>query len=175
MKRIILGVVTFFCLMTTHSFAQQQTLNEIIHFQLFTNCEPMSLLVGELSKDVLKLGLTKESIKKVAENRLRAARLYSNKIANSYLRIEVRVSGVAFSISILLNKAVFDRFYTQGFGYVTTWSNGFLGTHGEKWWKTHTIGGVKARKYIMSNLTGVVDDFLIEFLRVNDEACRKKK
>ena len=175
MERIILCFVVFMCLSGSHTFAQNQTQEEVIHFQLFTNCEPISLRVGELSSDGLKIGLTRKSIKNVVESRLRSAHLYSNKLTDSYLSIDMRVTGGAFSITLSLHKGVYDPLFTRSVGYAPTWSNGFLGTHGAALLNKYIIRDVKALRYVMSNLSEVTDDFLVEFLRVNDEACRKKR
>ena len=50
----------------------ETTLNR---FQLFNNCEPMRLVVEDLSDDAKEIGLTTERLVVAAESRLRGARL----------------------------------------------------------------------------------------------------
>ena len=57
--------------------AAGETLHERIdRFELFTDCQPMGLVVEGVPPDASEIGLTRESIIAAVESRLRAARLY---------------------------------------------------------------------------------------------------
>ena len=86
-------------------------------FQLFNNCEPMYLLVEDLSADAARIGLSKQSIQVAVESRLRSARLYDSfRFADTHLYVNVAIVGAAFSV-------VFE--YRQG---VLTLDSGLRGT-----------------------------------------------
>ena len=162
MKRIILYLIIFLCLSSTHAFAEKKNRDGYEMFQLFLNCEPMYLLVEGLSPHALEIGLSKKSIRNAVESRLRSAHLYSNKMLNSYLYVNVNVLETAFSMSVTLYKKVVDSYFTGFFGTAATWDRGSTGTHGGNF------------GFILSAVSQKIDEFLVDFLRVNGEACRKK-
>ena len=75
-KTVCLLVVGF--LLTGAGLAQNPNLDPIKSFELFSDCLPTHLAIGELSRDASKIGLTKESIQAAVESRLRSARLYDS-------------------------------------------------------------------------------------------------
>ena len=164
MKRIIICLAVFLCLSSTYAFAANDY-QAFKDFQLFTKCEQIRLVVqhgGNLRSDAMKNGLSNESIQNAAESRLRSANLYTNKRLDSYLFVYIHVVGNAHTISVQFNKTVIDKFTGHSFP-APTWDTGSIGTHGND------------PGYILSGLSRHIDKFLVEFLRVNDEACRKKK
>ena len=76
----------------------------------------------------------------------------------SYLYLNVIVAGRAFSTSLDYKKTLIDPVSVEG-GFATTWHTGSAGTH----------GGDAA--YIVSNVSEHLDQFLTEYLRVNEAAC----
>ena len=46
--------------------------------------------------------------------------------------------------------------------YATTWSSAGAGTHGGD------------SNYVLSTLSTTIDDFLVQYFRVNEEACEKR-
>ena len=163
MKRIILYLVVFLSLSYTHVFASGIIERVLEPFKLFTNCESMEIVVEGLKHRALKLGLNQKSIKNVVESRIRSARLYStNAPSNTLLYVNINVAGRAFNAELSFNKPVYDPF-TGTRGIATTWTTATTGTHGN------------SSGFILSSLSRLMDEFLVAFLRVNDEACRKKK
>ena len=165
MKRIILCMAVFLCLSSTHGFAANDFRKAIKGFQLFTKCEQIRLVVqrdGNLRSDAMKNGLSNESMQIAAESRLRSANLYTNKRLDSYLLVYVHVARNAYNVTVEFNKTVFDKFTGHSFS-APTWRSGSIGIH------EFDPG------HILSTLSRHIDKFLVEFLRVNDEACRKKK
>ena len=74
------------------------------------------------------------------------------------LYVNVNVVGLAFGISLEYGKTVIDE--ASGLrGLATTWARGFTGTHG------------RDASYILSGVSELMDLFLVEFLRANEEAC----
>ena len=135
-----------------------ETLHESIdRFKLFSDCQPMSLVVEGLSPDASEIGLTKESIVAAAESRLRAARLYDAE-ARHFLYVSVNVAGPAFSRSLELMKRVHDL-SSDTINLAATWSTEATGTHGGD------------AGYILSAVSQAMDSFLVAFFRVNEAAC----
>ena len=162
MKHIILFLAVFLCLSNSHTYAAKDVRKTFKGFQLLTNCEPMYLVVSELSRhNSFKIDLFEKSIQNATESRLRSARLYSNKVLNSFLSIEVAVVGQAYTINIEFSKKVDDPF-TGSRGLASTWTRSSVGTHANN------------SEYILSSVSKHIDEFLVEYLRVNDKACRKK-
>ena len=129
-------------------------------FELFADCRPMRLLVEGLPDGASKIGLTKEAIQAAAESRLRSARLYDSR-ASRFLYVNVNVVGRAFSITLEFHKRVWD-FSSGIIQTATTWDSGSAGTHGGN------------ANFILSSISGHMDKFLVEFLRVNEKACGKR-
>ena len=143
-------------------------------FSLYNGCLPMGLVVEDLSTDAKEIGLSKEAIQNALESRLRAAHLYKTlenfpetarrarllfpgKGFGTNLYVRVSVVSPAFSIVLQYNKLVTDE--PSGVkAYAITWDKGATGTA--------TDAG-----YIMSALAGYMDEFLVEFLRVNEPDC----
>ena len=129
-------------------------------FQLFANCEPMDLLVEGLPPAATEIGLNMEKIQAAVESRLRAARLYDSD-ADLYLYVNVNVAGRAFHSSVEYYKAYFDS-YSKSSNYASGWSKSITGTHGGE-------GG-----NILSTVSELIDLFLVNYLRVNEEACTSR-
>ena len=72
-------------------------------FEFLYNCQPMDLVVEQLSTDVAWIGLTEESIQAAVKSRLRSARLYDPDAP--YLFINVSLLDSALNISL-----EYDRF-----------------------------------------------------------------
>ena len=150
-------------------FAQdkQMTLTEKIaekikRFRLFTNCEPVYLVVEGLGQSAAGIGLTESDIIAAAESRLRSARIYTAEAGDSYLYVNVNVTKRAYSISIKFKKMVLDLFSGHN-SFATTWDVGEVGTHGG------------SSGYILFGIARYMDEFLVQFLRVNEKACERKR
>ena len=130
-------------------------------FQLFGDCKPMFLIVEALPPGASKIGLTVDLLQAAVESRLRAARLYDSEVLSPYLYVNVNVVGKAHHIELEYTKWVFDPLSGLN-GSAATWSIGGTGTHGGE------------AEYVLSLVSQTMDQFLLEFLRVNDEACEKR-
>ncbi len=129
-------------------------------FSFFANCEPMDLLVVSLNSDAKDIGLTEERIQAAVESRLRSARLYDSDAYN-FLLVAVNVSDFSFSVIIQYMKEVTDQ--ASGLSFpAATYHNDSVGTHG------------KDSGYILSTVSEHLDQFLVNFLRANEEACEKR-
>ena len=130
-------------------------------FALYTKCQLMNLVVEDLGRDAAKIGLTRAMIVAAAESRLRSARIFTDKLADSYLYINVNVVGPAVAIDFSFKKLLHDDLSgLNGFGH--TWSRGKSGTHGG------------SEEIILSSVGNLMDEFLVEYLRVNEKACERK-
>lgn len=131
---------------------------EKARFELFNNCIPIDILIEKLDRNARKIGLTKKSIQNAVESRLRTARLYNAK-GWAYLYININVIKPAFHVSTSFHKRVRDVM-SGHFSNALTWNIGTTGTG--------------SATYILSTLSEHVDEFLAEFLRVNEKACNKR-
>ena len=141
--------------------ASGETVEEAFsRFLVYNDCGPMRLLVEGVDEDATKIGLTKEALQAAAESRLRAARLY-DRDADPYLYISVNVVGPAFGVGVEFNKYVFDYASEHSF-LAATWNSRSAGTHGGD------------AGYLVSSISQHLDIFLVEYLRVNEEACEAR-
>ena len=141
---------------------QADTDSIIDRFDLFHRCEPMNLLVEGLPDDAVEIDLFRSRIETLAESRLRAARLYDAD-ASPYLYVKVGVlvserSSGAFTVDVAYKKTVYDS-ESDWWGYAQTWNAGSYGTHGGD------------AGYIMQSVSERLDQFILEYLRVNEGAC----
>ena len=137
---------------------------QIDRFRLWNACEPTRPLVETLNDDAAEIGLTKERIETAIHSRLRGAKIFTdNKLNYTLLYVRVSVVGDAFGYDIDFRKRMTDTGPSEtasGFdGFATTWNRSGLGTHGQD------------AGYILQHLSKQIDEFIDEFLRVNEEAC----
>lgn len=151
----------------------------INRFELLNQCRPMDLSVEFPSEDAREIGLTMSRIRMAMESRLRSARLYKAREPakpimemeadefEAYARethllgllyINVHVVGQAFSVDLKYMKTLFDP-VTLETQQVGTWETSSNGTHGGD------------AEFILSNMSGHMDKFLVAYLLVNEEAC----
>ena len=129
-------------------------------FGLFAECKPLQLFVQKKDRDAAMIDLTEESIQTAAESRLRSARLYSTE-ADQVLYIDVTVIASAFHIHLKYMKKLFDSLSGERL-LAVSWNTGSTGQHAGD------------SGYILSSLSRYLDEFLVEFLRVNEAACGKR-
>ena len=139
--------------------ALAQEVSSLDRFKLFNECRPMHLILESLPADAAEIDLAEASIQVAVESRLRSARLYDSELTGPYLYVNVNVVGRAFNTSLEYNKPVHDL-ASDVTGVASTWDIGFTGTHG---------GG---SNYILSTISELMDRFLVEYLRVNEAACK---
>ena len=151
-------MASFGLLAVAMATAPVQDVTDVDRFRLFNNCESMFLLVESLGDDAADIGLTKERLQVAAESRLRGARLFTLDRNRPYLYVNVNVSSRAFSTSLVYTKNMRDL-ATGITGAASAWKRGLTGTHG------------KDAEYVVSSLSGLLDRFLTEYLRVNESAC----
>ena len=114
-----------------------------------------------MSEGAATIGLKKSRIQTAVEVRLRSARLYSDSKFGSFVRVSVHVVGSAFTIDLEHVKQTIDPITEVPF-LSATWKEKITGTHS------------RDPEYIVQNLSKLVDQFLLDFLRVNEEECRQK-
>ena len=135
-------------------------------FQLFADC---ALIVPDVnlqfSEDHDVEGLTEERLKHAIDSRLRAARLYESPDPAlrrttdwTILGVFVHVVGPAFHVEVQLRKLLRDPLTSED-GIAGTWDRSVTGTHS---------GGAE---HIVGQVTRHLDEFLDEYLRVNESAC----
>ena len=148
--------------------AQQAELFD--RFSLWTGCETMRLVVQELGPDAADIDLSAGSLQATAEARLRAARLYTDKtlrfdaddslVPISILYVDVDIVGAAFTIQLRFFKPVHDP-ASDLTNTAVTWFSGSSGTHG------------RDSTFILGLVSRLLDEFLVQYLRVNEAVCRR--
>ena len=135
-------------------------------FQLFNNCEPMGLSVQFRSRDdeginsgIANIEDIEDRIRKMAESRLRAARLFADSASNR-LYVGMHVLGPAFSAYLFYEKPLHDA--VSG---LTVTSPAWISLVG-----TGTHGGEPS--FLLQSLSESLDGFVLEYLRVNESACK---
>ena len=100
-------------------------------FQLFNDCEPVSLVVRlNITKGETDLNLTKERLQFAAESRLRGARLFKADTGLPFLHVGHDVVGQAFAVSVGYNKVLFDP-ASGSRGFAPAWRATMGGTYGQ--------------------------------------------
>ena len=135
-------------------------------FQLFNNCEPMSLSVQFRTMDaegldsrIANIEDIGDRIRTMVEIRLRAARLFADS-ANPSLSVSLDVAGPAFRIHLFYEKPLHD--VVSGLTVTSpAWIYfGGIGMHGGE------------ASFLLQNLSESLDAFVLDYLRVNDSACK---
>ena len=156
--KIPLSIVLTLCLATS-AFAQDDFKFQHDRFQLWNACEPVRLLVEDLNEGATKIGLTRNTIETTVRSRLRAARIYTDSIdADTYLYVNVLVTGSAFNVKFSYNKYLLDSISGEGPFFAVTWTKG-------------TTGIASGSDFILSVISQRIHGFVDEYLRVNADAC----
>ena len=132
-------------------------------FQLGNECKPINLSVEGVGSKGAAIGLTQEAVTTTVRSRLRAARLYrigGGPYSGSHLYVNVNVmsGGTAFSIILELRKPLSDPNLNGLEGFATTWDRSMIGQSREA-------------SYILSWVSQLTDEFIDEYLRVNEPTC----
>ena len=133
--------------------------DSVDRFQLWNTCGQIGLLVENLRDEAIERGLREEDIATTVRSRLRGARLYGTiSIPILYVNVYTLSRGIAFDIGFNFRKMVFDPISGKS-GVATTWERGTVGL------------GYAA--YILSVVSQLTDEFIDEYLRVNEPACSR--
>ena len=125
-------------------------------FRLFNECRrfPVSVIVTDD-----ELGLTEEAVQDAVELKLRSARLYDESdLLADYLLVRVNVTLQAFTVSSDFQRWVSESISGESW-YATTFDIAYFGSHGSD------------IDFILQGVERSVDDFILEYLRANEEAC----
>ena len=139
-------------------------------FQLFTDCArvvPDVRLQFAEGTDVE--GLTEERLRRAIDSRLRAARLYESPDPTlrrttdwTIVYAFVHVVAEAFHVQLEHRKFLRDPLTSEA-GMAATWDRGSTGTHSGD------------GEYIVGQVTRYLDEFLDDYLRVNEAACTTRQ
>lgn len=159
------GWLLIFLLIVAEVLAAQDFEESRLRFQLYDDCAPVEVLVEDLPDRAADINLTAEEVSDLVEVRLRAARLYTEGHRpgwNSYLYVYVnllgsKTSSSSFSISLDYRKYLTDTDEDWDRGMATTWHTGAVG-YGDS-------------DYILKALSDKLDDFILQYLRANEDAC----
>ena len=119
-------------------------------------------MVEGFHADASSIGLTEDRIQTRVELRLRSAGLTPVSVSTAQLKpflyVYVKVVSGTFNISVEYKRLVsFIKGDQQYEGIGTMWVTGGTGTHGDK------------TAYIMNSLDSVLDKFLNEYLKANQQ------
>ena len=139
-------------------------------FQLLDSCYPMGVRISvDLDDDDPKdYGVSSNRVRTVVESRLRAARLYADTdswftrvLHDNLLAVRVWFVGAAVLIQVEFWKKLADP-VSRLRALVPAWTDERLGVHGGD------------GSYVMQHLSELIDRFILEYLRVNDEDCQHR-
>ncbi len=140
----------------------QEDRDQVARFELFNECKPMSVRISSLDEDATNIGLNRDSLHAALESRLRSAKLYGMSFDWFFvvpaLVLRANVSSSAFTVALEYHKGVCHT-ATGECGSAPTWRIASFGSHGDD-------AGL-----IRSAVVEHMDQFLVEYLRVNQEAC----
>ncbi len=174
LPRFVGGVVVALLVAATTIYADDildRLHNNIDRFELWNACQPILLIVEPIHDDAVQIGLTYEAISTMVRSRLRAARLYRDlNVPFSddgrlipYLYVNVGAIGDARAIGIhvrfAFKKHVSDPISGKD-GIATTWRKVREG-----------ITTSPDADFILSAVSRLTDEFIDEYLRVNESAC----
>ena len=130
-------------------------------FQLFNLCRPMSVVI-DLEGDAQEIQLTDDQVQAALESRLRAASIYAedDSPALELLHVVVSIHGPTMALALRFMKPVRDAFGQVGIA--TAWEGMSSGTHG------------RDARGVINFLTEHLDEFLANYLRVNESACSRR-
>ena len=160
------------------SMVAQDTKSPRSRFNLYNACRPMGLRVwaspgsrapaDDASESAISRWLEdhqrfNDRFRVAAESRLRAARLYADlsddaKTNGTFLYIAVSVAGPAMCLRVEYVKRLRDPLSGETFP-AGTWMESSTGTHSGD------------DGFIVQSVSELLDKFLVEYLRVNEEAC----
>ena len=153
-------VISIFLLLAVFSVNGEEDTTGLDSFGLFNKCEPLSFTIQKSVSDADDLYLDDSAIQSAIESRLRSARIYSDENKGfSSLRVTINVVNYAVSMNVIFNKIVHDPLFSDEVGNAITWMDGGTGLHGGR------------EEFVMNNLSEFMDNFLVEYLRVNEQAC----
>ena len=165
-----LSIHTFIAmLLASAATASGQSVSEIGDFMLYNACRPMRVAAGSSlsTSDGSTIDLLPDRIQAVAERRLRERGLYPDLGSESnraHLVVSVNIDEVcaetryAYDITLRYKKLVTDA--ATGVEHTaTTWRSGSGGS------------GATDSEFIVESFVGLLDGFIEEYLRVNEEDC----
>lgn len=136
----------------------------LANFKLYNECEPVPTRAGFAVERSPGIDLSEAMLWAAVEHRLRAAGVFTDTPGEGrplpFLLVDVEVMGPAYYIFIEFAKWMHD-FRSNDRGWVTAWRRLRVGLHDDR------------NDFIVSELLVVLNDFLTEYLRVNESACAK--
>lgn len=144
-------------------------------FSLYRGCKPIGLGVHFVPESFEKIGLTYQAIFNRAELKLRSARIYEtilppvppskgekakvDHIPRDWLYISTFGNKYGFTIVVELQS--WSTLPDYGIsGPAITWNRVAGGTHGQ------------SADFILSMISKLLDEFIVEYLRVNEKDCK---
>jgi hypothetical protein len=131
-----------------------------------SNPKQLNFLIGELSKETEKIGLTRDTILLKCKNRFKESGLEPvvSDSTREFLFVGCSVAGKTFTINLQFEriveyKAGLKKYFMLG----TTWFKGWTGTHG---------GNID---YVLRGLDDLITSFLKDYLKANTTLLKEQK
>ena len=158
---------------------EQEAKERTKKFKLYNGCLPMELIVEDLSEDGKEIEMSKEAIQNALESRLRAAYLYSTpkNFLETFKRGQLLFPGESFSTRLYARVSVVGKkAFSIDLQYQKRLADGMSGVKSyATTWQTGATGISSDAGYIMNALAKYMDEFLVEFLRVNEADCQSSR
>ena len=129
-----------------------------------SNPKQLNFLVGELSKETEKIGLTKDTIRIKCESHFKQSGLEPvvSDSAKEFLFVGCSIAGKSFTINLQFERIVeYKAGPKKYFMLGTTWFKGWSGTHG---------GNLD---YILRGLDDLITSFLNDYIKANPTLVKK--
>ena len=159
MKRLLAAFLIAAASLVLAASARTENMTWRDRFELWNNCKPMKVVVEDLYKDVIDIGLTEEAIATAVRSRIHAARLYDVSVL-LYPYVNVTVADLTFNVFVQYDKWMMDVASGER-GMASSWLTGSAGMHG------------RDSGYILSVVSQHTDRFIDEYLRMNEDACTR--
>ena len=129
-----------------------------------SNPKQLNFLVGKLSKETEKIGLTRDTIRTKCESRFKQSGLEPvlSDSAQEFLFVGCSVAGKTFTINLQFERIMeYKVGQKKYFMLGTTWFKGWTGTHG---------GNID---YVLRGLDDLINSFLNDYLKANPTLVKK--
>ena len=152
--------------------------NSRICYELFNRCEPLRVAVYMSDGDLI--GLSEDSVRRIVEDRLKVNGLiYDPESAGPILSITISISELLpeffpdeplrYSYSVRFSKSLFDPISGETSG-ATVWQRGASGEDPERESLLQMMFNIQRLEF-GDRPVGPLEEFIKDYLRVNESAC----
>ena len=154
----LLVPAAFLSMALTAQAGAQTPITDGDRFAFWNSCFPVELLVDHQDTDSAVAGVSSGIIAMFVKNRLEEAEVYGEAPQYGRLYIHVLIVEDAYNVQVSFHKFIQD-WQSEINGYAATYHYGITGMHEER------------DDQILAAVFTLVDQFMEDYLRVNEAAC----